>query len=107
MKRAITITFADGSTREVAAGPADFVAFEDKYGVSAINFEIPDPSTFRVQWIYFVAWHSQHRSEPDVAEFDKWLGQITDVEVVQVADPPTKEATPSDDESPELLSAPV
>lgn len=69
MKMHLRVTNNDGSAVEVTVSAADFVGFESTFNRSVAKFQ----DEFRLTDMYWLAWHSLRRSNPQVPEFTDWL----------------------------------
>jgi hypothetical protein len=75
MRFNLVITFADGTTKEITAGAADLVAFEDKFDVSIGKLATEQ----RLGHLLFLAWHSEKRNKQTELSYDDWLGTVEGV----------------------------
>lgn len=75
MRIILRLEFVDGTSKEVAAGAADLVAFENKYDVSVASLS-ESPRMTHLLWL---AWHSEFRRKETVAEFEAWLEKVESV----------------------------
>jgi len=78
--RTIEIGYVDGKTSEVTTGPADLVALEAKYDMSALDI---DGDNLRVTWIFFLAWSAAERLGRLNAgqSFEQWVRTVASVDV--------------------------
>ena len=80
MKLPITVTFIDGSTEDVVAVFADFIAFERAWSRSVQSLQ----GSMRLTDLAYLAWSNLSRSKKTTLKFDpEW---IATVEMVQVSD---------------------
>ena len=75
MRFNLVITFADGTTKEITAGAADLVAFEDKFNVSVGKLATEQ----RLGHLLFLAWHSEHRTKSTKLSYEEWLETVEQV----------------------------
>jgi hypothetical protein len=75
MRFNLVITFADGTTKEITAGAADLVAFEDKFNVSIGKLATEQ----RLGHLLFLAWHSEQRNKQTGLSYEDWLGTVEGV----------------------------
>ena len=75
MRFNLVITFADGISKEITAGAADLVAFEDKFNVSIGKLATEQ----RLGHLLFLAWHSEHRNKNTQLSYEDWLGTVEGV----------------------------
>jgi len=75
MRFNLVITFADGTSKEITAGTADLVAFEDKFNVSVGSLA----SSQRLGHLLFLAWHSEHRTKSTKLGYEEWLDTVEGV----------------------------
>jgi hypothetical protein len=75
MRFNLVITFADGTTKEITAGAADLVAFEDKFNVSIGKLATEQ----RLGHLLFLAWHSEQRNKQTALSYEDWLGTVEGV----------------------------
>lgn len=75
MRIPLTVEYAGGTSKEILAGAADMVAFENKFDVSigAIS-EAP-----RMTHLYYLAWHAEKRTKATNLEFEAWLETVESV----------------------------
>jgi hypothetical protein len=78
MKITLRILFVTGETKDVSAGPADLVAFEDKFNLSVANLE----AEMRVTHLLWLAWKSESRQKTTVLDFDAWLETVDSINPV-------------------------
>lgn len=77
MKIALNVHYADGTTREVVAKFADFVAFERTWQRSVARFE----SDVRLTDLAWLAWHVEHREKRTALKFDPdWVATVEEIE---------------------------
>lgn len=69
MKMHLRVTNADGSTADVIVSAVDLVAFENKFDKSVTKFQ----DDFRMTDIYWLAWHTLHRKDNSIGDFESWL----------------------------------
>jgi len=75
MRFNLVITFADGTTKEITAGAADLVAFEDKFNVSVGKLATEQ----RLGHLLFLAWHSEQRTKATKLGYEEWLETVDGV----------------------------
>ena len=73
------VDFIDGSTKELEARFADFVAFERTWNRSVTKFE----SELRLTDLAWIAWHVQIREKETAKQFDpEWLNDVDSLELM-------------------------
>lgn len=72
MKIPLTVEYAGGTSKEIFAGAADMVAFENKFDVS-IGTITDSP---RMTHLYYLAWHCEKRTKGTNLEFEPWLETV-------------------------------
>jgi hypothetical protein len=72
LKITLSILTTDGGEETVVAGQADFIKFERKYGLGAIE-AMQMGEKGRTEWFAFLAWSALRRTRPGVPEFDQWI----------------------------------
>lgn len=77
MKMHLRVKYDDGSTADAVVSAVDLVAFESKFDKSIAQFS----QTLRMTDIYWLAWHTLHRSDKSLGTFEEWL-ENKDPEVV-------------------------
>jgi hypothetical protein len=77
MNIAMTIANLDGSEVEVVAKASDLIEFERKYDTQMTVFA--DPKRVRVEYIYWLAWHTCKRAAHTDLPFDEWVDSIDEV----------------------------
>jgi hypothetical protein len=75
LKINLRIQFVTGETKDAIAGPADLVAFEDKFNLSIANLE----AEMRVTHLLWLAWKSESRQKHTALEFDAWLETVESI----------------------------
>jgi len=76
MKIEMTIKYTDGTTKNVAAVFADFVAFERTWNRSVTKFE----QELRLTDLAWLAWHSEKRNKVTQQPFDPdWIGIVSEI----------------------------
>lgn len=75
MKIPLTVEYAGGTSKEIFAGAADMVAFENKFDVS-IGTISESP---RMTHLYYLAWHAEKRTKGTNLEFEAWLETVESV----------------------------
>lgn len=79
MKIKMKVDFIDGSTKELEARFADFVAFERTWNRSVTKFE----SELRLTDLAWIAWHVQIREKETAKQFDpEWLNDVDSLELM-------------------------
>lgn len=80
MRIKLKVDFIDGSSKQVEARFADFVAFERTWNRSVTKFD----SDLRLTDLAWIAWHVQIREKETAKQFDPdWLN---DVEMLAMVD---------------------
>lgn len=71
MRIALQVTYSDGRVQPVMVSAPDLIAFERHYDkpMTAI-------STGRIEYLYWVAWHSLKRRSLTGVEFDEWIESV-------------------------------
>ena len=78
MKIALKVVFNDGTTQEVDAVFADFVAFERTWTRSVARLE----TEIRLTDLAWLCWHSLTRLRKTALKFDpEWIGTVETVEI--------------------------
>lgn len=74
MRIALKVTYSDGREQAVMVSAPDLIAFERTYDkpMSVIG-------SGRIEYLYYVAWHSLKRRSLTDLEFDPWLETIESV----------------------------
>lgn len=75
MKINLHIQFEDGTEKDITAGAADLVAFEDKFNISVVNLG-NDP---RMSWLLYLAWHSESRTKATKLGYEEWLETVGEI----------------------------
>lgn len=73
----LKVTYADGETVQVNAGPRAQVALERQYGVGlgkAFDSE-------QIEYVYYLGWAALHFAGKEPKDFEGFLDRIADVEV--------------------------
>lgn len=76
MKINLSVTYNDGSTKELVATASDLVAFETRFDLSIARLE----QEIRWTHICFIAWHIEKRTGSTKDEFEKWLDTVASAE---------------------------
>ena len=78
MKIELTVEYADGTTKEVDAVFADFVAFERTWSRSVTKFE----QELRLTDLAWLAWHSQKRTRQTSEAFEpNWIESVATISI--------------------------
>lgn len=96
MKFKMKVDFIDGSSKDLEARFADFVAFERTWNRSVTKFE----SELRLTDLAWIAWHVQIREKQTAKQFDpEWLNEVENLELLTDDEVPTPfdEPKPSSD----------
>jgi hypothetical protein len=75
MRVNLHIQFENGKSKEITAGAADLVAFEDKFNISVAKLG-DDP---RMSYLLYLAWHSEHRTKSTELGYEEWLATVTGI----------------------------
>lgn len=75
MKISLRIKFTTGETRDILAGPAELVAFEDKFNLSIANLE----ADMRVTHLLWLGWKAESRQKNTVLDFEPWLETVDEI----------------------------
>lgn len=84
----LKVSYSDGQTVEINAGPKAQVAFERK-------FDLPLTSLERVEHLYYVAHIALHFAGLEEKDFEDFLGRIDSVEQAQEAASKTDPTRPA------------
>lgn len=76
MKINLSVTYNDGTTKELTATASDLVAFETEFDLSIARLE----KEIRWTHICFIAWHIEKRTGSTKAEFKDWLEGVASAE---------------------------
>lgn len=78
MKIALRVQYNDGTTQDVDAVFADFVAFERTWSRSVARFE----TEIRLTDLAWLCWQSLSRQRKTAMKFDPdWIGTVENVEI--------------------------
>lgn len=78
MKIALTVTYNDGTTSDVDARFADFVAFERTWQRSVARFE----AEIRLTDLAWLAWSAETRAKNTALKFDPdWIATVSEVSI--------------------------
>lgn len=78
MKIGMTVTYEDGSQKDVEAVFADFVAFERTWNRSVTRFE----QELRLTDLAWLAWHSEKRRKQTTVNFDpEWIATVVTIDL--------------------------
>lgn len=80
MNFSLTLTFLDGTTREVSGIAADLVAFEAHFDMSVTRLN----QDMKITHLLWLGWHVLKRTGETKHAFDKW---VESVEGVEASDP--------------------
>lgn len=72
MKLNLQVSFNDGETKDIEAGTADMVAFEDKFNVSVASLG----ADTKLSWLLYLAWHADKRTGGTKLTYEKWLETV-------------------------------
>lgn len=75
----LQITYNDGTTKGVKAVASDLVAFESKFDISIARLE----QNLKLTHLLFMAWHVEKRTKQTALEFDAWIDNVEQIEVVE------------------------
>lgn len=75
----LQITYNDGTTKDVKAVASDLVAFESKFDISIARLE----QNLKLTHLLFMAWHVEKRTKQTALEFDAWIDNVEQIEVVE------------------------
>lgn len=93
----LKVTYTDGTSREVNAGPRAQVELERKFEVALGAL---DEKGTPIEYSYFMAWAALHFAGQEAADFDDFLNRLEEVEQVALeAANPTQTAPPSETSS--------
>lgn len=91
MKLSMKVSFTDGTSKDVTARFADFVAFERTWSRSVARFE----HELRLTDLAWLAWSAETRARATTAKFDPdWIGTVENVEVAESKADSPLETTP-------------
>lgn len=105
MRAPLTVTYADGRTVDVVAGPREAVELERRYGVGFSTVFGTETSAPREEWWYFLAWHALHRKGEDTRDFEAFINAIESVRFA-VESETEKPAVPFDPAPMDISSPP-
>ncbi len=78
MKISMSVTFNDGTRKDIDAVFADFVAFERTWNRSVTKFE----QELRLTDLAWLAWHSEKRLKATALQFDPdWVSLVSEIEL--------------------------
>ena len=78
MRIGMTVAFVDGSSKDIDAVFADFVAFERTWNRSVTKFE----SELRLTDLAWLAWHAEKRLKKTAEPFDpEWIANVESIEL--------------------------
>jgi len=72
----LLVKYLDGTEKEVAGRASDVVAFESQFDLSIAALD----KNLRLTHLFFLAWHSEKRTEATKLTFEKWLDTVDSVE---------------------------
>lgn len=74
MRIALRVKYEDGREQHVKVSAPDLIAFERTYDkpTSAV-------AEGRLEYLWWVAWHSAHRTKQTELPFDEWIGTIDEI----------------------------
>lgn len=75
----LTITFADGTEKEVTAVAADLVAFEERFDMSIAQLE----KNVRMTHLFFLGWNAMRRTKQTTDDFETWVESASMVSLGQ------------------------
>ena len=87
----IRVVSVGGATAEATAGPPDLIAFERAYERSVIKLQ----SEMKFEDLAYLAWHALKRAGQVSADFDAWLDDLADLELVDAGEVPPLGGTAS------------
>jgi hypothetical protein len=76
----LTITFEDGTEKEVTAVAADLVAFEERFDMSIAQLE----KNVRMTHLFFLGWNAMRRTKQTTDDFETWVESASMVSLGQV-----------------------
>lgn len=74
MRIALKVTYVDGREQAVMVSAPDLIAFERTYDKAMTVI-----STGRIEYLYWVAWHSLTRRKLITLEFDPWIESVDSI----------------------------
>jgi hypothetical protein len=77
MKLNLRVTYNASEPKEIICSAKDLVAFEEKYDRSVAKLQ----DEFKLTDLFYLAWHSEKRTNATKKDFDNWLDDIDSVEV--------------------------
>lgn len=77
MKMALRVQYEDGRVQDANATVKDFVAFEEKFDRSIVDFS----RDVRLTWVTWLAWHALKRRDAQVPDYEAWSDTVDTVEV--------------------------
>lgn len=87
MEMKLIVTMRDNTKKDCTAVFADFVMFERTWNRSVTNFQ----TELRLTDLAWLAWRSEIRKKNISVQFDEWLEQVSDIDVIS-DDAPVEEA---------------
>lgn len=78
MKMNMNVTMSDNTTKNCNAQFADFVMFERTWNRSVTKFQ----EELRLTDLAWLAWRSQIRLKLITIQFDEWLENVLDIDVL-------------------------
>lgn len=83
MQMKMNVTMSDNTTKECTAQFADFVMFERTWNRSVTKFQ----EELRLTDLAWLAWRSQIRLKLISIQFDEWLENVADIDVLADDEP--------------------
>lgn len=77
MKLNLRVTYSGATPKEVTCSAKDLVAFEERFDRSVAKLQ----EEFKLTDLFYLAWHSEKRTNSTKKDFDNWLDEIDSVEV--------------------------
>jgi hypothetical protein len=78
MKIELSVTYNDGTKRDVNAVFSDFVAFERTWNRSVTKFE----EELRLTDLAWIAWHSEKRTKNTASQFEPdWIDTVAEIDI--------------------------
>ena len=89
---AIVVTQNDGVSHTATCNAVDFIAFEQHFDKSIGVLE-----TGRLTYLFWLAWHSLHRTNVTALDFDAWVPTVDKIDTGESAEveiPPLENTQP-------------
>lgn len=91
MQIKMKVTMRDNTTKDCTAIFSDFVMFERTWNRSVTKFS----DELRLTDIAWLAWRSEIRQKNISVQFDEWLEQVNEIEMITDDEPVVEESAPA------------